>query len=55
VAAIAAAIYVQINDLWRFFPSWIRTAVMTMVVVGVIVSIASWIIQAPPEREGGLE
>ena len=38
-----SAIYAQIKGLWQYIPSWIRVAVMTLVVVGAIVSIVNWI------------
>ena len=42
VFVISAAIYAQIKDLWRHAPRWIRTAVMVIVVVGLIVTVAGW-------------
>jgi hypothetical protein len=38
-----AAIYAQINNLWRYAPMWIRTTIMAIVIVGLIITIVSWI------------
>ncbi len=40
---IAAAVWAQAKDLWRYLPSWIRLAVMALVVIGAISSIVSWV------------
>lgn len=38
-----AAIYAQSNNLWRYAPPWFRTMIMGIVIVGLIISIVSWI------------
>jgi len=39
----AAAIYAQINNLWKYAARWFRTTVMVIVVIGLIISVISWI------------
>lgn len=43
VLSIATVIYVQVKNLWRFVPSWIRLAVMALVIVGIAITVVSWI------------
>ena len=37
--AIAGAIYAQVKNLWRFVPGSIRAVVMTIVVIGVLLTV----------------
>ena len=39
----AAAIYAQVKSLWTYLPTWIRITVMGLVLIGVVVSIVSWV------------
>ena len=38
-----AAIYAQINNLWQYAAMWFRVTVMVIVIVGVVISVISWI------------
>ncbi|MHA1560328.1 MAG: hypothetical protein ACTSWI_06620 [Alphaproteobacteria bacterium] len=38
-----AEIYAQSNNLWRCAPAWFRTMIMAIVIVGLIISIVSWL------------
>ena len=37
--SIAALIYAQIRNLWRFAPTWFRTAALVLIVVGIVITI----------------
>lgn len=43
--AIAAAIYAQVRNLWKYVPTWIRGLVWTFVVLGIITTVANLIRQ----------
>ena len=38
-----AAIWAQIKDLWQYIPWWVRVTVMTLVVIGLVRTIVSWV------------
>ena len=38
-----AAIYAQINNLWQYAAMWFRVTVMVIVIVGLVISVISWI------------
>ena len=38
-----AAIYAQINNLWQYAAMWFRTAVMVIVIIGIVFAIYSWL------------
>jgi len=43
--AIAAAIYAQVRNLWKYVPIWIRGLVWTFVVLGIITTVANLVNQ----------
>ena len=44
--AIAAAIYAQVKDLWRYAPTWFRVAAWAVIIVGLVITVWNWIGQA---------
>lgn len=45
VFAVAAAIYAQVKNLWRFVPTWIRSIAWTFIVIGIVVTVLNLISQ----------
>ena len=43
VFSIASVIYVQVKNLWRFVPSWLRIAVVALAIVGLLITTVSGI------------
>ena len=37
--SIAALIYAQIRNLWRFAPTWFRVAAVVLVVIGIVITL----------------
>jgi hypothetical protein len=45
VASIAAAIYMQVKNLWKYAPATLRAAVAVFVIAGLVVTVSGWINQ----------
>jgi hypothetical protein len=37
--SIAALVYAQIRNLWRFAPTWFRAAAWVLIVVGIVITV----------------
>ena len=41
--AIAAAVYAQIKNLWRFAPVWVRVLAWVLIIYAVVTTVWNWI------------
>ena len=43
---IAGLIYMQVKNLWRFMPTWLRIAAWVVIALGVALTLWGWVSQA---------